>query len=250
MSVELFGKISENYDNASKNLWYWHRYKNVLIKIVTIPWILLSSIAMKAISIFFSMGIIFDKLSIWLEKQRHHVISSLESSNRNLQWNKIAYITSPLKAALLAPIALFLGIFPKWSSTIMAVGTGDGFSHGTEHGFFTQLGKHYLVLVKNMFSYAFSHGFFFGLIAIVLSTIVAPVALIISAIFFILIILDLLSWLVELIREFIVVSSAYLARNVGNNFISTVFFPVVLTLLVPVYVVLILIPKISSQTEA
>lgn len=250
MSVELFGEISGNYGNAAGNLWGWHKSKNFIIRVITFPWIVFASIIMKIASIIFGFGVIFDVLSIWLENQRHLVIEALESLNENISRSKLAYISSPIKAAFLAPIALFLGIFPKWSSTIMALGGGDEISGGTDHGFFWQLSKQYFFLVKNMFSYSFSHGFIFGLIGLVLSVIVTPIALVIAIIFAILIILDALSWFVELIREFIVWSSSTLARKTGNSLLGSIFYPTLLTLLVPLYIALLIIPKISSQTDA
>lgn len=250
MSVELFGEISGNYGDAARNLWEWHRDKNIVIRLISFPWIIFASIIMKIVSMFFSLGVIFDALSIWLENQRHHVVKSLESLNENISISKLAYFSSPIKAALLAPIALFLGVFPKWSSTVMALGAGDDISEGTDHGFFWQLSKQYFFLVRNMFSYSFSHGFFFGLIGLVLSVIVTPVALIIALIFSVLIILDALSWFVELIREFIVWSSSTLARRTGNSLVGNIFYPTLLTILVPLYIALLIIPKISSQTDA
>lgn len=169
MSVELFGEISSNYANAAKELWSWHKYTNIIVKILMLPWVVIASAVMKVISLIFMAGIIFDKLSLWLESQRKSVISTLENKNHELAINKSAYIVSPLMAGLLAPIALLLGIFPKWSSTLMAVSTDDSFSGGTKHGYFLQLSKQYSILVKNMLTNSFKHGAIFWVIAIPLT---------------------------------------------------------------------------------
>lgn len=250
MSVELFGEISNNYVNAAKELWSWHKYKNIVVKILMLPWVVIASATMKVIALIFMAGIIFDKLSLWLERQRKSVIAVLENKNRKLAINKSAYILSPILAGLLAPIALLLGIFPKWSSTLMVVSTDDSFSSGTEHGFFFQLSKQYFLLVTNMLANSFKHGAIFWIVAIPLTLIVTPIALIISLMFLVLTVLDILSWLVELIRQFIVSSSAALSRRSGSSIGGVIFYPTILVLLVPVYLVLLLIPKISSQTEA
>jgi len=64
------------------------------------------------------------------------------------------------------------------------------------------------------------------------------------------IILDLFSWLIEIIREFVINSSEFLAHNTSRNMFNVVIMPVLLVGLFPIYIFLLLIPKISTQNNS
>jgi hypothetical protein len=144
-----------------------------------------------------------------------------------------------------------VGIVPKWSSTL-AVSIHPDFdaSYGIEHGYFTNCGKAYFEIVRNMFKSLGKHGFIFFFFAFTMTVIATPILLLISIVFFALIILDFIGWIVGMIRKFVVTSSESMAGRSGAHAVNVVAMPILLTLFVPVYVLLLLIPKIATYDEA
>ena len=115
-------------------------------------------------------------------------------------------------------------MFPKWSSTLVTIlDSNINPSLGVDHGYFTKLAKAYLQFSKELFLNINKHGKLFILPATIIAIVVMPIFIIISTIFFILIILDYIGWIVSLIRKFVVFSSASMARNSGKNLIEKIF---------------------------
>lgn len=247
MEKELFGAIRDNYFNASKQMWKWRKYKNFFIRSITLPWILVASIIMKIIGLLFGLGVVLDIISIWLMKRRNSTISMIDSSANNLRYSATAYFSTPIKCAILAPIVLLLGIIPKWSTTlVVAIHPDIDVSFGTEHGYFKLAGKSYANLAKMFFVGINKHGIFFTIIAFPIAIIVAPISFIIACFFFALIILDWFGWLVSMLRKFVVSSSEKMANASGKNILYVVLMPIFLILFVPIYIALLLIPKIAT----
>ncbi len=251
MERELFGAIRDNYNNASVNLWYWYRRQNSFVKLLTFIWIAPASLVMKIIGFIFGLGVFFDKISLWLQSKRDNIVYAIDNSSENLRYERSAYILTPLKTLILAPIALFLGVVPKWSSTLVSAIHPDlDVGHGIEHGYFTKLGKSYLYLTKQLFGNIVKHGKLFFLPALIIALIITPITLSIAIIFFILIILDFIGWFVGLIRKFVVSSSSIMASNSGANIGSVIAMPILLAIFVPIYITLLLVPKIATYDEA
>lgn len=245
----MFGEISNNYKESSREVWRWFNQSPTLLKPITFLWVLFASAVTYAIGILFSLGVVFDLISQLVLEQRRAVNRSLQKANDNLRYKKSAYILSPLMAGILAPVGFVLGIFPSWGAIVSSAGADQSPGQDAAHGFFTRLCGYYLSLVKNMFANCFKHGFFFGLIALAITVLIAPYALMIAFMFAILILLDLLSWFVGILRVFVVKSSASLGRNSGRGLITATVFPSLLILLFPIYLILLFIPKVSSQSN-
>jgi len=247
---ELFGTIRDNYFMASSEIWRWNSYQNFFVRFIVFPWLIVVSIIMKTIGFLFGLGVILDLVSVWLQKTRNSVVHVIESSAYNLRYEAFSYFTSPVKSLILAPIVLFLGIIPKWSSTIaVAIHPDLDVSYGIEHGYFIKAGKAYLKLSKMLFICINKHGILVGIFALIIATIFSPITLLIAFFFFSLIILDWIGWLVGLLRKFVVSSSMTMANLSGKNIGTVVLMPILLTLFVPVYIALLLIPKIATYDE-
>ena len=248
MKKELFGTIRDNYYRASDGLWSWFNQTNLIIKIMFFVWIVLASSLMKIIGFVFSLGVFLDVISVWIQSKRTIIITAVENMSNNLSIYKVSYIGSPIKAILLSPIAFFFGIIPKWSSTL-AVGIHPDLdiSTATEYGYFTQLGKAYSKLSLSLFSNLKQHGLFFSPLGLLFALVFGIVIFSISLFFFILIILDYIGWIVSFIRKFVVSSSQAMANQSGKSFMTTIYIPVLLTLFVPLYIALLLIPKIATH---
>lgn len=251
MEKELFGAIRDNYYKASSELWYWFKHTHFLLKVIFFIWIFVASILMKIIGFIFSLGVILDKISVWIQSKRRNLLNAVDTSAETLNYKKSSYLTSPLKVFFIFPMALFLGIIPKWSSTLaVSLHPDVDISEAVEHGYFIKLGKSYLNFIKALFVNIKGNGFFFGAFSLLISLATSPFFLIMSLIFFVLIILDWFSFLVGLIRKFVVGSSQAMANRSGNNAMNTVLMPLLLVLFVPLYLFLLLIPKIASEVSS
>lgn len=250
MEKELFGAIRDNYNYASDNLWRWHRRQGIFTRIITFIWIGVSSTIIKIIGFIFGLGVILDYISVWLQNQRNNFINLIDKSAQTLCYRKISYMSAPILAFVLAPIALIFGLIPKWSSTIVAAAHPDlDFSLGTEHGYFVKLGKSYLNLAKALFININKHGYFFILPALLIFIFSTPIVILISLVFFLLVVLDIIGWVVGLIRKFVILSSAFFAKKTDSNIVSIISMPILMILFVPIYIVLLLIPKIATYDE-
>ncbi len=247
MEKELFAAIRDNYDQASTELWWWFRQKNILLKMIFIFWVLAASITMRIFGFLFSLGIILDKISLWLQSKREWFVNKIEDSKYQIGGGKFPYLFQPIFALILSPIALIFGLIPKWSATLAISAHPDlDNSHGTEYGYFTELGRKYSSLSRAMLSKIFAHGVIFSPIAFAFSLFAVPLLLLVAAIFFALLILDMFGWVVNLIRKFVVSSSENFARSSGKNVFNVILMPTLLTIFVPLYIFLLLIPKIAT----
>lgn len=251
MQKELFGAIRDNYYQASSELWLWLKKANFLLKFIFFIWVLIASTALKLVGFIFSLGVLLDKVSVWIQSKRRNLLNILDDCSEKLNYEKSGYITSPLLALLFFPIAIFIGLIPKWSSTfVVAIHPDLDVSEAVEHGYFFQLGKKYIKLISKLFKNIATHGYFFGLFSFLISLISCPFILLMSFICFILIILDWLSLLVGFIRKFVINSSQGMARRVGDNVVFTILMPVLLIVFVPLYVFLLLIPKMVTDMDS
>ncbi len=247
MEKELFGAIRDNYYDGSSRLWSWLNRKNIFLKILFSPWVLVSSCFLLLIGFVFSLGVILDKFSVFLLNKRHGTIDIIHNSANNLRYSKMSYLTTPLKAILLSPIAFILGIIPKWSSTILSAPFDDiSTSYEKDYGFFQNLGNSYIFLSKKMFVNISQHGYFFAIFALIITLITVPLTIAIALFFYIFIILDYVGWIVAKLRLFVVHSSYKFSDNIGTNNFNSFVMPILLVIFVPIYIFLLLIPKVAT----
>lgn len=243
--MQLFETMSYNFKLSANGVWAWYRKQYFATKVLALIWAVIASIILTSISWIFKIGIIFDFLASWLQKGRNKVISRLDRWANDLKWKKFAYFTVPIKIVLLLPLALLLGILPKFSTEVDVVGA-DNDKVDINHGFFFKVAVAYLVIAKSLIFSSFKHGILFIPIGLLISFYIVPMAILIALFFFIFILLDLLGWIIEVIRNLVLSSSYNLAKNTGNNTFTVILLPSLLIILFPIYILLILIPKISS----
>jgi len=238
--MELFQSMRGNYQTAAQNLWLWYRRQYSLLKWLIWPWPLLVGSVLGLIGGVFALLSVLDGLARWLRRRREAVVSRLENSANRLCWYKSAYFTAPLVGLFWFPLGILLGLFPKFSSE---VDSGDA---DVNHGFFFRLAKAYLLLGKNLLTCSLRHGVLFFPIALLIAGFTAPVAVMAGLFFLVFILLDAIGFLVDLLRQGVVNSSRVLARGTDSNLFTALALPLLLILLFPVYLLLLLIPKIST----
>ncbi len=250
---ELFKAIRDNYYLAATNIWGWYK-ERWLLRLITLPFILIGILLMFIIGTVFSLGIFLDQVSTFLEKRRKLFISFIEDKATNIRYSKISFLFSPLIIVLSFPICLILGLFPKWSVTLIVVlddyDIDDISQTSTEHGFFARCSKAYLNFLGILWSYTVKHGFLFFFPALGIAIIFSPFIIAISIVCVVLILLDFLGFLFGLIRKFVVNSSGKMARAADKGFPQVFIMPILLTLFVPLYLFLLLIPKIASEYDS
>lgn len=247
MEKELFGAIRDNYYLAGKSLWSWLKNRHIILQIIFFLWVLIASLAMYGIGFIFSLGVVLDKFSVFILEKRDLSIDFISKSTDKLYYSKTAYFLTPILAILISPICFILGIIPKWSSTILSTADAEfETSYEKEFGFFKRLGNSYLNLVAHLFKNLNSHGYLFAILALITTLLSSPILILIGLFFYIFIILDYVGWIVSIMRQFVVDSSYKFARNIGTSSVNSFLMPVLLVIFVPVYIVLLLVPKIAS----
>ncbi|MCP4701019.1 MAG: hypothetical protein GY862_29825 [Gammaproteobacteria bacterium] len=236
--------MSNNFRVAARGLWNWQRRQSLLLKLIAWIWVLPAGLVLTLISWVFKLGWIFDFFARLLRGGRNWALSILNRGARRLQWRKSAYLTVPVTGLVLWPLAILLGLFPKLGADLDAADDpADAFD--MDHGFFFALTKSYLLIGWNYLRYSFSQGLFMP-VALFLSLFVVPSAWAIALFFAVFILLDWLGVIVEWIRRGVASSSHALAIRAGRNIFFVMVIPVLLVVLFPIYVLLLLIPKVSS----
>ena len=246
--MDLFESISANYSLAGRGVKRWYGRLPLLAKLIAWPWPLLAIPVLSVLSLLFKLGIVFDAMARWLERRRTRMIGALRRWETDLAYSAGAYFTVPILGTLLLPLVILLGVFPKFSTT-SDFDTGDT-QLDIDHGFFWQVGTGYLRIARSLLTNVARHGVLFLPIALLIALFTAPAAAVVGALMLVLIVLDWLGWLIDRIRGWVVTSSGQLARRAGDGLFGSVAMPLLLTLLFPVYILLLLIPKVASYDSS
>ena len=246
--MELFESIASNYTLAAAGVRRWYGRLPTLAKILAWPWPLLAIPVLTLLSLLFRLGVVFDIMARWLERHRSKIINALERWEIDLSLSNVAYFSVPIKGILLLPLVILLGVFPKFSTTSEFDSDETGLD--IEHGFFWQVSKGYLRIGRALMRNVGRHGVLFMPLALIIALFAAPSAVVVGLFFMLFIFLDWLGWLIDRIRGWVVNSSAGLARRSGDNLLSSIVMPLALTLLFPVYLLLLLIPKVATYDSS
>ncbi len=243
--MELFQSMRGNYQTAARNVWFWYRRQHSLVKLLAWPWPLLAGSVLGVIGWFFAVLTLFDGLAVWLQNRRNGVLIRLENQANALRWRKSAYFTAPLAGVFWFPFAIVLSLSPKLSSSVDGE-VSASMDMNVHHGFFFRLANAYGLLGKNLLTYSFRHGVVFFPIALLIAVVFAPLAVLAGLFFLVFILLDAIGFLNDLLRRGVVNSSRVLANWTNANLFAVLAAPLLLAILFPVYLLLLLIPKIST----
>ncbi len=250
MNAGIFSAVGQAYFNALDSISYYWAREHWLLKPVLFPVACVYSLVLLLISVIFYAGIVFDwlaKLTDWL---REYLLNAMKNQSYRIDESLSAFLFRPVWLLLLSPLLLGSLLFPKLSSDTL-----DGFG-GDVGDFFDGDGA--FKTVKGIFLQG--AGRLFDFVAdthLLLKPLTAAVAIVYSLIlmavgfgFALLIPLDWLSRVVETIRQWIARTAYQLQRRISQSFAHFLLVPPLLIGLAPLFMLLLIIPKITSQLPA
>jgi len=238
--------MTNSFKHARQNLWKWCQKRYFLIKPITCLWALLVSVILMPISGFFKLGLIFDKIGLWLDIKRQKIINCLKSSADSLSRLKRAYFFTPIKMIFCFPFAILLAILPQISGNVMI----ENEAAGEDLSFLRDTRQSYFNIAKNLLQNIAKHGILFIPIAFVIAIPAALIAILFGLIFLILRILDPIGYLIGKLKDFTASSSKKLANNTGNHVFNAFFNPILLVLFAfPIATLLVLISFLIQEKE-
>lgn len=250
MNAGIFSTVGQSYFNALDSISYYWKREHWLLKPLLFPIACVYSFILLIIAVIFYAGIVFDwlgKLTDWI---RQSLLNAMKNQSCRINDSLSAFLFRPVWLLLLSPLLLGSLLFPKLSSDTPDSFGGDAGDFFEGDGAFKTVNGVFLQGAERLFDYvADTH--------LLLKPLTAAVAIVYSLIlmavgfgFALLIPLDWLSRLVESIRRWIARTAYQLQKRISQSFAHFLFVPPLLIGLAPLFMVLLIIPKITSQLPA
>ena len=158
------------------------------------------------------------------------------------------FILRPLWVIFIAPFFILSLIVPKISSeSIVNMATEEVKDNLNERGGFRKVNGIIWMAFRNLYLYIINTPFYLMPIVTLVGMSYAIIFMVLGTIFTLLMPLDWISSVVETIRQWIVKFVNKRQENIKYNIKSFLFTPIVLAFLTPIFLLVIFIPKITSQ---
>jgi len=250
MKPGIYAHIANSYKQASGNCLTYMRRLPWILRPFFFPVALLYALVLLLISAVFYFLIILDKLGQFTDWVRKSILNAMSNQRYYLDESLMDFIFRPIFLVLLSPLFLASLIVPKMSSDPVedfiaqeTAGVLDG------AGAFKVVNKIVWGAAKRLFSYVSNTSLLLMPITASIAIIYSIVLIVIGLLFAILIPLDWVSLLIESMRQHIARTAYRLQNKVDRNFGSFLFVPILLTLLVPVFLALLIVPKFTTQFD-
>lgn len=247
MNIGLFESLSNHYFTAGQRAYDYAGRLHWLFKIIFYPLALFIQIGMMAGGVFFRLFIVFDWISNFVNGLRRSVLNTLQNLQHNIPHSFWAFIINPILIVMLAPVFFVCAILPKFSSSMPgAVGDAmDEFSSGA----FGAMNRVSWGSANNLFNYVANAPLLLKPITGIIAIFSSIILIVTGAAFFVLIILDKISGLIEKMRVGLVNWVHSVAQSGGRSFFHFFASPMLMAALVPVLVIVLIIPKFSSGMD-
>lgn len=248
MAKGLFTHLAHSYLKAAGKTWRYLVSAAWLLKPVILPLVVIYWAILVVIGLIFYLGILIDLLSKLVDGLRNVILNAMRDQSRRIDNSFIAFLWSPIWLTLLAPLLLLSLITPKFSSdtvdSFIADNAGELFDGA---GTFKIIRRLFLDAAKRLFDYVASAPLLLKPLAALIAIVYSLVLMAVACVFMLLIPLDWLSALVETMRQKIAKTAYQLQMRVDGSLGYFLFIPPLLAVLAPVFVILLSIPKITTQ---
>lgn len=248
MSTGIFSTVGQSYFQAASNNWYyWWRWVHWLFKLPLLPVVIVYSVILWLIGLVFSAGIVFDWLGQLTDSIRQYILNAMREHSYRIDEGLGDFLFRPIWLVLLAPFLLISLLCPKLSSE-----TGNGFGSGADDffdgdGAFKTTSGLFFQAIKRLFSYAVHTHWLLKLPALGVAIFYTVYLVQFGVVFALLIPLDWLSRCVEALRQRIARTAHQLQYRIYQDFFKFLFISPLLIALAPVFMFLLIIPKITSH---
>ena len=248
MSDGLFANVSSGYRIGARSLWVWLGDTHWLFKPFGIIWVLPTSAILWGIGLALYVLVVFDVLAAWVDGIRNWLLGVLERTAEAMVERRWSYFVAPLTIIPTLPLIVAAGLLPK-------LGIATLIPHGHDHdgpdihpdgGYFRSAARLFRHLAQASWRGLWGHGLLFVPFALPIAAITLPLTLGGAVLFTALTALDLISFLVNWLRRGVTTIIDSLAWGARNSMVSAVINPALMILLLPVFVAVLLIPKLST----
>ncbi|OQW90644.1 MAG: hypothetical protein BWK78_06505 [Thiotrichaceae bacterium IS1] len=246
MSTGVFSSLSKSYRSAAGNGFRYVRQTHwifwPIVGIVAIVY----AIVLLPISVGFASLIIFDWIGYVTNKIRRTLLELMEKQSNSINDSFWSFLFRPILLVLISPL-FFLSVFiPKLSSNIEGTIIRVTLSGGTFKDIKELIWKN---AIDNLFSYVQETWLLLKPIAAIIAFAYSIVLIAVGAIFATLTPLDWVAWLIETVRQRIANFANRLQENIRYHAGAFLFNPVWLALLSPIFLIVILIPKFTTNID-
>jgi hypothetical protein len=250
MNAGVFAKVGQSYFNALDSIsHYWERAHGVL-KPVLFPIACVYSFMLLIISIIFYAGIVFDwlgKLTDWI---RQYILDAMKNQSYCIDNSLGSFLFRPIFLLLLSPLLLASLLFPKLSSDTLDSFSGDVGDFFDGDGAFKTVKTVFLQGAGRLFDYVASTHLLLKPVTAVVAIVYSLILMAVGFGFALLIPLDWLSRLVEITRQWIASTAYQLQQRIYQSFMQFMLVPPLMIVLAPLFMLLLIIPKLTSQLPA
>jgi len=250
MSSGTFSTLGQSYIKAIGNGFYYLGHAPLIVKPFALVVALFYSIILLFIGLIFYALTILDWLGSLTDSIRKFFINLMNENSWKVDKSLFSFIFRPILIVILSPLFLLSLFIPKLSSNIAI----DFVAHETLDvfngmGAFRQINQIIWRAAKRLFRYVANTFLLFMPFAAIIAIFYSMILIFIGMIFAILIPLDWLSQLIENIRQGIVRFTDNQQQKIRYHISAFLFVPIFLAALAPIFLIILLVPKFTSQVD-
>lgn len=250
MSKGIFLNLSQAYISSAKNSFYYVGQSSLVMKPFTFIIAILYSTVLLPVGAIFALFIFLDLIGRVTDRIRRFFLELMNRQSWSVDNSLLSFLFRPILLVILIPLFLLSVFIPKLSSNSMAHLTVNELSDIMSGvGVFRKINEIIYRAAHRLFIYVSSAKLLLKPIVASIAIFYSIILIVVGAIFILLIPLDVLSRLMERMRQGIlrfVDNQQWNIRYSGSAFLLT---PLTLVVLAPVFLAVILIPKFTTNLD-
>lgn len=250
MNDGIFLSLSKSYFIAAGNTFSYSWNVTLLLKPVALVVAILYVAVLTSLGIVFRVLIIFDWIGSLTDAIRKFLLELIDKQSRSIDNSLLSFLFRPIFLVILSPFFLLSVFIPKLSSNVlanMAANELSDFVSGA--GAFKRINTAIWEAARRLFTYISQAPLLLQPITAIMAIIYSAVLLTVGTIFFILVPLDWISGLIENMRQWTVQVAHGQQRKIRYSVGTFLFSPLLLIALSPIFLVVILIPKLTTSLD-
>jgi len=250
MSDGVFLSLSKTYLSSAKEAFHYIAFAPLIIKPFALVVALIYSIVLIPVGVVFGLLIVFDWVGKITDLIRNTIINAMDKQSWGIDDSFFSFLLRPIVLVLIAPLFLLSVFIPKLSSNAMVdIAENELSDLVSGAGAFKKINNIIWRAAHRLFIYVSNAPLVLKPFVAIIAIIYSIILIIVGAVFFILIPLDLISGAIEGLRQWVVRfanSQQQKIRYSGSGFLLA---PVLLVLLSPLFLAIILVPKFTTNLD-
>ena len=244
MSNGLFSSVSGGYRQGGRSLMSWLGRTHWVFKPFVALWAVPAALVLHGIGLALYVLVLFDLLAALVDRLRDMIFTMARHLADGMLERGVIYLLSPLALLLLTPLIVVAGLIPKIG--LDALVPPFDFGPEVDGPHFRRAAAGYRRLALAYWAGWRAHGLLFWPLGLPMAVAMIPLCLAAAMLFQALRLLDLVSALVDAIRQAISAMINKLADSAGNGLFAALLCPVLLVVLLPLFLAALLVPKFST----